>query len=245
MTDMQHILIVDDDPRVRSLLYRYLEEEGFKVSEAGDGRELKRIFGEGTFDLVMLDVSMPGEDGISLARHIRQQSQTPIIMLTGKDDVIDRVAGLEAGADDYVLKPFHLREILARIRTVLRRTQTESPSPQKTASALPSEENALHFQGWTIDLLRRELRRPGGDTVTLTSAEFDLLRVFATHPNRVLNRDQLMELVKGREWEAYDRAVDTLIVRLRKKIETDPSRPTIIKTVRGAGYVFAAPVTKG
>jgi len=192
----------------------------------------------------MLDVTMPGEDGISLARYVRQQSQTPIIMLTGKDDVIDRVAGLEAGADDYVSKPFHLREILARIRTVLRRTQAEKPAPPALSAVVAPEGEALHFQGWTMDLMRRELRKSDGGEATLTSAEFELLRVFATHPNRVLNRDQLMELVKGREWEAYDRAVDTLIVRLRKKVEADPSRPTLIKTVRGAGYVFAAPVTK-
>jgi two-component system phosphate regulon response regulator OmpR len=205
---------------------------------------MRRIFEDGTVDLVMLDVTMPGEDGISLARYIRRQSQTPIIMLTGKDDVIDRVAGLEAGADDYVSKPFHLREILARIRTVLRRTQTDNPAPQGGIVIAAPEGEALHFQDWTIDLLRRELRKPDGGIATLTSAEFELLRVFATHANRVLNRDQLMELVKGREWESYDRAVDTLIVRLRKKIEADPSRPRLIKTVRGAGYIFAAPVTK-
>src|SRR6185437_5675917 len=244
MTDTQHILIVDDDPRVRSLLHRYLEEEGFKVSEAGDGGELKRLFDEASFDLVMLDVGMPGEDGISLARYIRQQSQTPIIMLTGKDDVIDRVAGLEAGADDYVSKPFHLREILARIRTVLRRTQADKPAQSPAFAVAPAEGEALHFAGWTMDLMRRELRKADGGNAVLTSAEFELLRVFATHPSRVLNRDQLMELVKGREWEAYDRAVDTLIVRLRKKIEADPGQPALIKTVRGAGYVFAAPVTK-
>ncbi|HYM23542.1 MAG TPA: response regulator [Vicinamibacterales bacterium] len=246
MSNPQHILVVDDDPRIRTMLRRYLEDEGFKVSEAGDGVAMRRIFESGAVDLVMLDVAMPGEDGISLARHIRQQSRTPIIMLTGKDDVIDRVAGLEAGADDYVPKPFHLREILARIRTVLRRAQADNTAPPASAAVMAGGEGeALHFQGWTMDLLRRELRKPDGGAATLTSAEFELLRVFATHPNRVLNRDQLMELVKGREWEAYDRAVDTLIVRLRKKVEADPSQPALIKTVRGAGYVFAAPVTKG
>ena len=244
MNNPQHILVVDDDPRIRTMLRRYLEDEGFKVSEANDGVAMRRIFESGTVDLVMLDLAMPGEDGISLARYVRQQSQTPIIMLTGKDDVIDRVAGLEAGADDYVAKPFHLREILARIRTVLRRAQADIPAPAPLSATASSESEALHFQGWTMDLLRRELRKPDGGVATLTSAEFELLRVFATHPNRVLNRDQLMELVKGREWEAYDRAVDTMIVRLRKKIESDPGEPALIKTVRGAGYVFAVPVTK-
>jgi len=244
MSNPPHILIVDDDPRIRTMLHRYLEEEGFKVSDASDGVAMRRVFDGGTVDLVMLDVTMPGEDGLSLARYVRQHAQTPIIMLTGKDDVIDRVAGLEAGADDYVSKPFHLREILARIRTVLRRVPADKPAPQALPAGAAGGGEALHFQGWTMDLLRRELRKPDGTAATLTSAEFELLRVFATHPNRVLNRDQLMELVKGREWEAYDRAVDTLIVRLRKKIEADPSHPALIKTVRGAGYVFAAPVSK-
>ena len=245
MPDNQHILVVDDDTRIRTMLRRYLEEEGFKVSEAGDGVAMRRIFDGGTVDLVILDVTMPGEDGQSLARYVRQHAQTPIIMLTGKDDVIDRVAGLEAGADDYVAKTFHLREILARIRTVMRRIHPDKPATQAPAAGAKAEGETLHFQGWTMDLLRREVRNADGAVATLTSAEFELLRVFATHPNRVLNRDQLMELVKGREWEAYDRAVDTLIVRLRKKIEADPSQPALIKTVRGAGYVFAAPVTKG
>jgi len=244
MSNETHILVVDDDPRIRTMLRRYLEDEGFKISDASDGIAMRRIFEGGTVDLVMLDITMPGEDGISLARYIRQQSQTPIIMLTGKDDVIDRVAGLEAGADDYISKPFHLREVLARIRTVLRRTQADKPARPASSVVTSPEGEALHFQGWTMDLVRRELRKPDGGMATLTSAEFELLRVFATHPNRVLNRDQLMELVKGREWEAYDRAVDTLIVRLRKKVEADPGQPTLIKTVRGAGYVFAAPVTK-
>lgn len=245
MSNETHILVVDDDARIRTMLRRYLEDEGFKISDASDGVAMRRIFEGEIVHLVMLDVSMPGEDGISLARYIRQQSQTPIIMLTGKDDVIDRVAGLEAGADDYVSKPFHLREILARIRTVLRRTQADKPAQPPASAVTSAEGEALHFAGWTMDLLRRELRKAEGGSATLTSAEFELLRVFATHPNRVLNRDQLMELVKGREWEAYDRAVDTLIVRLRKKIEADPGQPALIKTVRGAGYVFAAPVTKG
>lgn len=245
MTDQQHILVVDDEARVRTMLRRYLEGEGFRVSEAADGGAMRRIIGGEPVDLVLLDLMMPGEDGLTLARYIRQQSQTPIIMLTGKGELIDRVAGLEAGADDYVGKPFHLREVLARIRTVLRRVP--APPAVATPAAPAAAETAgetLHFQGWHMDLLRRELRGPSGEPVALTSSEFDLLRVFATRPNRVLNRDQLMELVKGREWEAYDRAIDTQIVRLRKKIESDQRHPALIKTVRGAGYVFATSVTK-
>ena len=228
------------------MLRRYLEGEGFTVGEAADGAAMRQVFEAEPPALVLLDLMMPGEDGLSLARYIRQHSQTPIIMLTGKGELIDRVAGLEAGADDYVAKPFHLREILARIRTVLRRSQAPEPaaSPPAAMPVQEAESEILHFQGWQMDLLRRELHRADGEAVPLTSAEFELLRAFATHPNRVLNRDQLMEQVKGREWSAFDRAIDTQIVRLRKKIETDPAHPTLIKTVRGAGYVFASAVTK-
>jgi two-component system phosphate regulon response regulator OmpR len=245
MIVQQHILVVDDEARIRTMLRRYLEGEGFKVSEAGEGAAMRRVIEAGPVDLVLLDLMMPGEDGLSLARYIRQQSQTPIIMLTGKGDLIDRVAGLEAGADDYIGKPFHLREILARVRTVLRRAQGPAISVASVPLAAESAGEMLHFQGWEMDLLRRELRKPHGGVVPLTSNEFELLRAFATHANHVLSRDQLMELVKGREWEAFDRAIDTQIVRLRKKIEVDPGNPTLVKTVRGAGYVFAAAVTKG
>jgi two-component system phosphate regulon response regulator OmpR len=193
----------------------------------------------------LLDLMMPGEDGLSLARHVRQRSDVPIIMLTGKGDIIDRVAGLEAGADDYIAKPFHLREVLARIRTVLRRGRSSTAPAVATEPAVTEAQETLVFQGWRLDLVRRELRRADGGLVPLTTGEFELLRVFAGHPNRVLARDQLMNLVKGQEWAAYDRAVDAQVVRLRRKIETDPANPTLIKTVRGAGYVFATAVTKG
>jgi two-component system phosphate regulon response regulator OmpR len=226
------------------MLRRYLEAENFKVSEAGDGAGLRRVIDSESVDLLLLDLMMPGEDGLSLARYVREHRPTPIIMLTGKDDLIDRVAGLEAGADDYIAKPFHLREVLARIRTVLRRVSS-APAASPAALSSASEAALLVFQGWQLDLLRRELRKPDGAPIALTAAEFELLRVFASHPNRVLNRDQLMEQVKGREWVAFDRAIDTQVVRLRKKIETDPSHPMLIKTVRGAGYVFASAVTKG
>lgn len=243
MSEQHHILIVDDEPRIRTMLRRYLVEEGFRVSEAADGAAMRAALG-GKVDLVLLDLMMPGEDGLTLARHIRQRGTIPIIMLTGKGDVIDRVAGLEAGADDYLAKPFHLREVLARIRSVLRRAPSggaAAPGAEAAAAAVSGE--TLAFLGWRLDLVRRELRAPSGDAVPLTTAEFELLRVFAEHPNRVLNRDQLMDLLKGREWSAFDRTVDTQVARLRRKIERDPKHPELIKTVRGAGYVFAAAVS--
>jgi two-component system OmpR family response regulator len=247
MSDPLHVLVVDDELRIRTMLRRYFVEEGFKVSDAGDGADMRAVLEREAIDLVLLDLMMPGEDGLSLTRYIRQRSEIPIIILTGKGDLIDRVAGLETGADDYITKPFELREILARIRTVMRRAGQRT-APATTVSGSASGENAsevLVFEGWRLDLLRRELRRLNGELVPLTAGEFELLCVFVRHPNRVLNRDQVIDLVKGREWAAYERGVDTQVMRLRKKVETDPSNPSLIKTVRGAGYVFAAAVTAG
>ncbi|HEY8030912.1 MAG TPA: response regulator [Methylocella sp.] len=245
MTDPLHVLVVDDEPRIRTMLRRYLVEEGFKVSDAADGADMRAVLAREVINLVLLDLMMPGEDGLSLARHIRQCSEIPIIMLTGKGDLIDRVAGLETGADDYITKPFELREVLARIRTVMRRAAPRT-APAATVpgpAAVENESGSLAFEGWLLDLRRRELRRQTGELMPLTAGEFELLYVFARHPNRVLNRDQLIDLVKGRDWAAYDRGVDTQVMRLRKKVETDPRNPRLIKTVRGAGYVFAAAVT--
>lgn len=245
MNQQPNILVVDDESKIRTMLRRYLTGEGFKVAEAADGTELRAAMERDAFDLVLLDLVLPGEDGLSLARHIRQKSQIPVIMLTGKGDLIDRVAGLEAGADDYVPKPFHLREVLARIRTVLRRsTPAINPgngTPPPVDGATPGD--ILVFEGWRLNLPKRELSRTTGEPVPLTTGEFELLRVFALHANRVLNRDQLLDLIKGREWEAFDRAIDTQVGRLRKKIESDPGSPNLIKTVRGAGYIFTATVT--
>jgi DNA-binding response OmpR family regulator len=245
-----HVLIVDDEPRIRAMLRRYLGDQGFRVSEAADGAALRAVLEREAVDLVLLDLVMPGEDGLALARVIRQRGETPIIMLSGKGDLIDRVVGLEAGADDYITKPFELREVLARIRTVLRRAAPRPAAPAAApppaaaaAPAAPAEPEALAFQGWRMDLVKRELHRADGDAVVLTAGEFDLLRVFALHPNRVLSRAQLLDLVKGRDWAAFDRAVDTQVGRLRKKVESDPANPSLIKTVRGGGYIFAAAVT--
>lgn len=246
MSEALHVLIVDDEPRIRTMVRRYLVEEGLQVSEAGNGPEMRAVLNEQTVDLVLLDLVMPGEDGLSLAREIRRGSDVPIIMVTGKGDLIDRVVGLEAGADDYIAKPFHLREVLARIRTVSRRTRRQvAPEPAAPAGVAETSGAVLRFGGWILDLPRRDLRAPDGSGVALTAAEFELLRTFVQHPNRVLSRDQLMDLAKGRDWAAYDRTVDTQVMRLRKKIEADPSSPTLIKTVRGAGYLFAAAVDQG
>src|SRR5689334_1771720 len=215
MSERLHVLVVDDEPRIRTMLRRYLSDEGFQVSEAGEGATMRAILDRETIHLVLLDWMIPGEDGLSLARHVRQHSDIPVIMLTGKGDLIDRVVGLEAGADDYITKPFELREVLARIRTVIRRT---APRATGTASAPPAAvSEALVFEGWRLDLVRRELQRQDGAPVSLAAGEFELLRVFVSHPNRVLSREQLMDMVKGRDWAAYDRAIDTQVGRLRKK----------------------------
>lgn len=247
MGEAVHVLVVDDEPRIRTMLRRYLVEEGFKVSEAADGASMRTVLERDAIHLVLLDLMMPGEDGLTLARYIRQRSEIPIIMLTGKGDLIDRVVGLETGADDYITKPFELREVLARIRTVMRRVVPRSApaTPDRVAATAGGRNEILVFQGWRLDLTRRELKQPSGDLVSLTAGEFELLHVFARHPNRVLSRIQLMDLVKGREWAAYDRAVDTQVGRLRKKLEPDTGNPALIKTVRGGGYVFATSVTVG
>src|SRR5690242_8832590 len=216
MSDLVHILVVDDEPRIRTMLRRYLSEEGFQVSEAGEGAAMRAILGREKIHIVLLDLMIPGEDGLSLARYVRQHSDIPIIMLTGKGDLIDRVVGLESGADDYITKPFELREVLARIRTVMRRVQPREAPPRGP----PNREEAgaagaLLFQDWRLDLVSRELTRPEGEVIPLTGGEFELLRVFASHPKRVLSRSQLMDLVKGRDWAAYDRSIDTQVGRLR------------------------------
>jgi DNA-binding response OmpR family regulator len=231
-----HILVVDDDPKVRTLLRRCLEGEGFAVSDAKDGAELRACLDRQQVSLVTLDLNLGAENGLDLARDIRKDRNVPIIMLTGKGDAIDRIVGLEVGADDYLAKPFELRELVARIRAVLRRaaaTEAVSPAAQRYA-----------FEGWILDLNRRSLKRANGDDQDLTTSEFKLLEACATRPPRVLSRDDLMDLLKGHDWSPVDRSIDNLIVRLRKKVEKDPDRPSLIKTVRGTGYVFAADVER-
>ncbi len=232
----RHILVVDDDPKVRTLLRRCFEGEGFTVSEAKDGQELQAELQRHAVALITLDLNLGGENGLDLARQVRQQRNVPIIMLTGKGDAIDRVVGLELGADDYLAKPFELRELLARVRAVLRRSDTAA-TPQ------PSGQR-FQFEDWVLDVDRRDLSRATGETVDLTTGEFNLLEVFVKRPHRVLSRDDLMDLLKGHAWSPLDRSIDNLIARLRKKIETDPDHPRLIKTVRGAGYTFATEVKR-
>ena len=228
---------------MRDLLRRYLESENFTVSLAENGKAMRRCVAENPPNLILLDLMMPDEDGLALTRWVRAHSPLPIIMLTNKSEVVDRVVGLEVGADDYLPKPFDLRELLARIRAVLRRTTAE-PSSEAAETTVGSVEVAsvYRFDEWVLYPARRELRAPDGQPVALTTTEFDLLFALIEHANRILSRDQLMDLTKGRQWSAYDRAIDTHILRLRRKIETDPKHPELIKSVRGVGYMFAADV---
>jgi len=233
-----HILVIDDDPKIRLLLRRCFESEGYRVSEAASGAEALGRLADGAFDLVTLDLSLPDGDGLTVAREVRLRSTVPIVMVTGKGDTIDRVVGLELGADDYITKPFHVREVLARVRAVLRRVEGRS-----AASMASTQDQLLTFGGWTLDVPKRELRSTAGETCVLTTGEFELLRVFVTHPNRVLSRDRIMDLLKGHDWHPNDRTIDNLVMRLRRKIEPDPRHPTLIKSVRGIGYSFTADVT--
>jgi DNA-binding response OmpR family regulator len=234
------ILIVDDDEKIRLLLRRCFEGEGFHVTEASRGADVVPALAAAEFNLVTLDLTLPDMDGLSVARAIRERSRVPIIMVTGKGDMIDRVIGLEVGADDYISKPFHLREVLARVRAVLRRTAGE-PGPAPEAKSAPARP-CLHFDRWTLDVDQRELREASGQVSPLTTAEFSLLEIFVGHAHRVLTRDQIMDLLKGHEWSPLDRSIDNLVARLRKKIELSPDDPTLVKTVRGLGYVFTARV---
>lgn len=237
------ILVVDDDDGVRTLLRECFELDGFQVLEAKDGRELNSHLGNGAVDLITLDLNLGGENGFDLARQVRASNNLPIIMITGKGDPIDRIVGLELGADDYITKPFHLREVLARVRAVLRRYDRSGGHGERTETASACSPRYA-FEGWTLDPDRRELRATSGQTRELTTAEFDLLRIFVERPARVMSRDNIMDLLKGHEWSPFDRSIDSLIVRLRKKIEPEPDSPRLIKTVRGVGYVFAAEVNR-
>src|SRR5262245_49865691 len=227
-----NILVVEDDRETRTMIAKYLRNNACNVTAVSDGREMSRAMADHRVDLIILDVMLPGEDGLSLCRKVRSEAQTPIIMLTARGEDVDRIVGLEMGADDYLPKPFNPRELLARINAVLRR--------QAAAQAASSIEGAstLAFEGWRIDLRLRELRNPEGARVAVTSAEFDLLRTFCERPGRVLSRDSLLDLTQGRNTGSFERSIDVLVSRIRRKIEPNPQDPTIIKTVRSGGYLF-------
>jgi two-component system, OmpR family, response regulator len=231
-----HVLCVDDEVEILDLLFHYLSRQGVCVSVAANGDEMRRILASEPIDLVLLDLGLPGEDGLSLTRHLREHWNGSVIIVSGRGDAVDRVVGLELGADDYVTKPFDLRELLARIRSVMRRAPARSAAPASRGRRVAA------FAGYRLDLDARTLRDRDGCDIELTTGEFDLLRVFVEQPNRVLSRDALMNSLHGREAGPYDRAIDMQIGRLRRKIEADPERPALIKSVRGAGYLFVPTV---
>jgi two-component system, OmpR family, response regulator len=232
----ERVLIVEDDREIRESVADYLESHGYACAQAGDGKAMRAALVEVVPDLVLLDLRLPGEDGLSLARWLRDNHPVAIIMVTAAGDVVDRVVGLEVGADDYLGKPFDLRELLARVKSVLRRgAKSERPG---AAGAPGGATKRVPIGACQLDLDTHQLIGREGEEIPLTGMEFDLLRVFAEHPNRVLSRDQLLTLTRNREWEPFDRSIDIRIARLRRKIEADPEKPRTIKTVRGAGYIF-------
>jgi two-component system, OmpR family, response regulator len=247
MTTLQHIVVVDDEQKARELVGDYLRMHGFSVSLCDGGRSLRSALTEQLPDLIVLDLNMPEEDGLSIIRDLKQRSSVPVIMLTATASPIDRVVGLELGADDYLAKPVELRELLARIRSVLRRSAPAGPVPAATPppsaspaspAAPPARHAAVRFGTKWLDLDARMLRDDDGNELPLTTSEYMLLKAFADHPRRVLSRERLLDLANARDAEAFDRAVDVRITRIRRKIEPDPAHPTIIRTMRGAGYLF-------
>ncbi|MCA0319341.1 MAG: response regulator [Proteobacteria bacterium] len=236
MSPEPHILIVEDDREIRALTARFLKANGFRVSMAGDGREMDRMLADSRIDLVILDLMLPREDGLSICRRLRATTRLPIVIISAKGEELDRVVGLELGADDYIVKPFGSREVLARVRAVLRRSASQSADPG------PLHSGAFRFHGWMLDSLRRTLVDPAGARISVTDGEFDLLRVFCQRAGRLLSRDQLIDLTQGRAAGPNERSVDILVVRLRRKIETDPQNPQFIRTVRSGGYLFTPDV---
>jgi two-component system phosphate regulon response regulator OmpR len=235
------VLIVDDDRDVRDMLAEYLATHGYEVTQADGGVAMRTVLEQVVPDVVLLDIGLPGEDGLSLARYLRERYDLGIIMVTGAGEVVDRIVGLEMGADDYVAKPFDPRELRARLKSVMRRVQSRAApaGPQGPAGAA---EDRIPVGRYLLDLKSHQLFAPDGVAVALTTMEFDLLKAFAEHPNQVLSRDRLLTLTRNREWEPFDRSIDIRIARLRRKIEDDPENPKVIRTMRGAGYMFVPPV---
>ena len=239
MSDSEHILVVDDHQDIRETLARYLRQHGYRVSTADRAQAARKALETSAIDLVVLDIMMPGEDGLSLCRHLRATTDMPVILLTAMAEDTDRIVGLEMGADDYLTKPFNPRELLARVKAVLRRAR--SMPPAAAGQAVP--EARFRFGPWFFDPARQELVRDGGEPIALSTGESQLLAVFLRHPGRVLTRDQLLDLTRGRAAQLFDRSVDNQVSRLRRKIETDTKNPEFIKTHWGGGYSFIAPVT--
>jgi len=231
-----HVLVVDDDREIRDLVSRYLSQHGLRASVAKDGQEMMQALEAARIDLVVLDLMMPGEDGLSLCKRLRGQSTVPVIMLTAMREDIDRIVGLEVGADDYLGKPFNPRELLARIKAVLRRSGAPAGDPEEAA--------ILVFERWQLDIGARTLTEIGGAEIPRTSGEFDLLRVLVERPQRTLSRDQLLDLTRGRVAGPFDRSIDVMVSRLRRKLDDEPASPRLIKTVRTGGYQWAVPVER-
>jgi two-component system phosphate regulon response regulator OmpR len=238
MSERGRILVVDDDPDVRETLQDYFEHNGFAVHTAGDGDAMRKVLAGCAIDLVLMDLDLPGADGLSLTRELRASLPVGIIMLTAAGQTIDRVVGLEMGADDYVAKPFDPRELLARVKSVLRRLRERAPATSLAPQAEKPE--AIRMGACTLDLAAHRLHDAEGREIPLTSMEFDLLQAFATHPDRVLSRDQLLDMAHNRDAEVFDRSIDVRIARIRRKIEADPDKPQVLKTVRGSGYIFVS-----
>jgi two-component system OmpR family response regulator len=236
MSESNQILIVEDEESIREPLAAYLSENGYRVREAGNAAEARKLMAVYHFNLIILDIMMPGEDGISLCRHIRETYNTPTIMLTAKTEEIDRIVGLEVGADDYVPKPFSPRELLARMHAVLRRSQ-EAPRVRSDAQNLN-----FSFGHWILNTAEQVLVDADGVNISLSTGEYNLLHAMVTRPNRVLSREQLLDLSQGRDAEHFDRSIDNMISRLRRKVEVDPKKPKVIKTVWGGGYSFNSDV---
>lgn len=237
MKSAPHIVVLDDEVDITQLLANYLPTHGFRVSQVHHGAALIQLMERDPADLVLLDLGLPGEDGFSIARRIRGRWQIGVIIVTGRGDAVDKVVGLEVGADDYVTKPFDLRELVARIKAVLRRLLVQP--------AAPPASQTLEFAGWRLDIDARSLNNPQGEDVALTNGEFELLSTFARHPGRVLSRDFLLEHTRGREAAPFDRTIDVQIGRLRKKLQAPAGNIEIIKSVRGAGYILVPPVAHG
>jgi two-component system OmpR family response regulator len=238
MDSIFRIAVVEDDPEISRMVTAYMTDHGFEVTGARNGRELDRVMASGKIDCVILDVGLPGEDGLSICRRVRGKSSVPIIMVTGRASDTDRIVGLELGADDYLPKPFNPRELVARVRAVIRRsagTLQEQPAPQTPQT--------LMFEGWRLDMARRQLFAPDGGPRSLTSGEFNILSIFCQNSRKVLSRDDLLDLLHGRAAAVFDRSIDVQISRLRRKIETNLKDPSFIKTVRYGGYFFTPQVT--